>query len=184
MKTIVCDIDDVICHNHFIPVINKYLGTRYKESDFDEVQFEKVLFPDDESRRKFNNFYVSVDSYEGVRLMDHAYEVLKKLNKKHRLILLTNCCHYEMPVEFGRQFTDKWKFISEKLPFLPLENIIFATQKDLIKGDVIIDDRLYNMTGDYKHKLMYTTFHNKKVTDAERVVGNDVDGGRSKGVYV
>ena len=34
MKTILIDFDDCVCENHFIPVINKYLGTNYKEDDF------------------------------------------------------------------------------------------------------------------------------------------------------
>ena len=81
--------------------------------------------------------------------------------------MLTSAIHYERSLDMSRQFADKMKFISNKLPFFPIENIIFSNQKDLLKADVIIDDRVQNLKGDYKHKFLFTCFHNKNISDKE-----------------
>ncbi len=168
MKTILIDVDDVICKNHFIPVINKYLrGREYTENDFNTIKYEKELFPTDEEINKFYDFFTTVDSYENLPLKDGAYEVLEKLTNKYRVLFLTNACHYERELDMGRQFFDKWKYLLTTLPFFPPDNIIFSAQKDVFKADMIIDDRVQNMGGDIKYKLLFTCFHNKNIPDAE-----------------
>ncbi len=167
MKTILIDVDDVICDNHFVPVINKMLGSKYKEEDFDTIDIEKEVFKTEEERQKFNDFYVTVDSYSLVDLKEGAYEVLERLKAKHRVVLLTNGTHYERQLEFGRQLTDKYQFLLTKLPFLRGEDIIFSAQKDLFVADIIIDDRAQNMTGNYAHRLMFSCFHNRHMTKVQ-----------------
>lgn len=56
MSTILLDVDDVICTNHFIPVINMYLNSTYTERDFNSIKFEMELFPNDEACGKYNFF--------------------------------------------------------------------------------------------------------------------------------
>jgi len=186
MKTIFIDVDDVICTNHFLPVVNSYLGTNYKEEDFWGAKFEKQLFPNVEDRNKFYDYFVSVDSYENCDLKEGAYESLERLIKNNKVILLTNACHYERTLEMGRQFTDKWKFLLNKLPFFPPENIVFSAQKDLFDADVIIDDRVSNMYGNYKHKLLFTCFHNRDVEDEtlEKLGITRVDGWKDVEKYI
>ncbi len=167
MKTIILDVDDVICTNHFVPIINMYLNSNYTEDDFNSIKFEIELFPNEDDRNKFYDFFISVDSYKYSQLKPNAYNIIKKLVKNNRVILLTSAIHYERSLDLGRQFTDKFKFLLNKLPFFPVENIIFANQKDLIKADIIIDDRVQNLNGDYKHKFLFTCFHNKKISDEE-----------------
>lgn len=167
MKTILIDVDDVMCPNHFLPVLNSYLGKNYTENDIDDVKFEKVFFPDEKERNKFYDYYLSVDSYQGLTFYKDAKRVIKKFCKKHRVLILTSACHYERTLEMGRQYTDKWNFLLKELPFFPPENILYSSQKDVFKADLLIDDRVENLTGDYKFKLLYTCFHNKNISDKE-----------------
>lgn len=60
MSTILLDVDDVICTNHFIPVINMYLNSTYTERDFNSIKFEMELFPNDENRNKFYDFLLQM----------------------------------------------------------------------------------------------------------------------------
>ena len=167
MKTILIDVDDVICTNHFVPVVNMYLNKNYVEDDFKNVKIELELFPDEDERFKFLEYYASLDSYQYSFLKKDAYSVLERLVKQNNVILVTSACHYEQSLMMGRQFTDKWNFLLSKLPFLPPENIIFSNQKHLIKGDIMIDDRVEHLKGDFKHKFLFTCFHNKDIPDSE-----------------
>ncbi len=168
MKRIFIDVDDVVCTNHIVPLVAKFLNKPIKESDFDCAFVSRTMFPDKKERRKFNEFYLQYDSYQFSRLKPHAFEVLKRLCKKHQVFLLSSCCHYEMQLEFGRQFLDKWQFVLTKLPFFPPQNIIFAHDKTIFCGDVLVDDRLYNLEGDnFKTKILFSSFHNKNILDKE-----------------
>lgn len=165
--TILIDFDDCVCENHFIPVINKYLKTNYKEDDFHTVFMEKELFKDKDERNKFYDFYISVDSYQDVKLRQHAYDVIKRLLKRDDVYFITSACHYERTKEMGRQFVDKWNYIFDTLPYFPPQNIVFVAKKHIFKADVIIDDRVENLKGDYKYKLLFTCYHNKNITQKE-----------------
>ncbi len=168
MKTIFIDIDDVVCTNHIVPVLAKYTNKLLKEEDFAEVLVEKVIFPNKKDRKKFDDFYVSLDSYQFSKLKPHAFDVLKRLCKKHNVFLLSSCCHYENKLAYGRQFFDKWQFILKKLPFFPPENIVFAHNKNLFFGDAIVNDRLYNLTkSKCKQKILFTAFNNKNIDEKE-----------------
>lgn len=165
MATILIDVDDVVCTNHFVPVVNDYLKKNYKEDDFKIAHLEQEIFPSKQERDKFNDFYITVDSYEKCELKKGCYEVLKRLITKYRILFLTSACHDEKKLEFGRQFTDKWNFLLTKLPFFAPENIIFAAQKDVFIADMLVDDRLENLKGNYKYKVLFTCFHNKNISD-------------------
>jgi len=168
VSTILIDVDDVICDNHFLPVVNNYLNSNYKEDDFKSEKYELELFPKAEDRFKFYDYFCSVDSYENLGLKKGVSQVLERLCQKHRVILLTNACHFENSFAMGRQFFDKWKFLLKELPFFPPENIIFSAQKDLLVADMIIDDRISNLRGgDYKYRLLFSCFHNKNISDEE-----------------
>lgn len=183
MKTILIDVDDVICENHFLPVINKYLNTDYKEDNFNNTDYEKDLFPTKKERNKFYDFFISQNSYENCELKKDAYEILEKLAKNNKIILVTNACHYERSLDLGRQFTDKWIYLLKKLPFIPPESIIFTSQKELIYGDIIIDDRLNNLKGSRKYKFLFTCFHNKNIDDTVLEKNNTIRVNNWKELY-
>lgn len=165
MKTILFDVDDVICTNHFIPVMGEYVGKKFKEEDFTNVHVEEELFPNKKDRDAFYDYFLTVNSYQYAHLKEGAYGVLQRLVKKYNVILLTSACHHERQLEFGRQFTDKWNYLLKTLPFFPPENIIFANKKDILIADMIVDDKMDNLKGNYSHKVLFTCFHNHNITD-------------------
>ena len=163
--TILVDVDDTLISNHFVPVVNDFLHTHFTEDDFNDVWIDRVVFPNDAERDKFLDYYISVDSYKKVKPKPNAVRVLKGLSKKHNVFLLTNGCHPVRTLEMGRQYTDKWEYLLKNFSFISPENIIFAVKKDMFVADMIIEDRVDNMTGPYKHKLLLTCFHNKNIAD-------------------
>ena len=51
--------------------------------------------------------------------------------------------------------------------FLDPEKVIFTNSKNIFKADVQIDDRLPNLKGDVKLKLLFNAYHNKNISDEE-----------------
>ena len=51
--------------------------------------------------------------------------------------------------------------------FLDPEKIIFTNSKNIFVADVQIDDRLPNLQGPVKLKLLFDSYHNKNISDEE-----------------
>jgi len=84
--------------------------------------------------------------------------------------LLTACVFVaaaKRVTEASREYMDKFNWIVENLPFFPNDKIIFCNNKQLFRADVIIDDRIDNLKGDYATKILLTARHNKEITKEE-----------------
>ncbi|MCL1876726.1 hypothetical protein FWF74_01710 [Candidatus Saccharibacteria bacterium] len=168
MKRVLIDVDDVICTNHFLGSINRFTNKNYKMSDFTTYSFEHDIFKTDDELNAYYDYYLSANSYDDSELMPDCYEVLEKMIKKYEVYLTTSCVHFVRERDFGRQFGDKFYFLLDKLPFFPPNNIIMTNRKDIINGDVIIDDRLKHLTdGKREQRLLFDSFHNKEISDEE-----------------
>lgn len=51
--------------------------------------------------------------------------------------------------------------ILEMFPFLDWEHIIFATNKQMVRGDILIDDGVHNLIGGAYHKILFNRPHNR-----------------------
>lgn len=165
MKKILIDVDEVICNTTFLYYINEFLNTNYKLDDFDTYYIDDVV--PKEVRTKFYDFYISHDVYEKAELLSGAYEGLKWLNDNFDVYLLSSCIMFNKERESGKLFMDKYNFIINKLPFIKPENIIFSNVKNIVVSDIQIDDRLNNLRGPVEDKILFTAYHNKKITNEE-----------------
>ena len=69
---------------------------------------------------------------------------------------------------FFKCFTSKFNFLIKNLPFLDPRKFVFTSSKDVVCGDVFIDDYLGNLErSPAKTKLLFTSYHNKHFTDEE-----------------
>ena len=173
-KTILIDVDEVICQNHLFPWINEYLKKigrpTYKSvEEITSIRSQFFVFPDEEDRNKFFDYYVHLDSYKNIPPVEGAVEAVKKLHEIHDVYLLTACIHSYTPRvrEFSREFADKFHWILDNFPFFPPDKIIMSNKKHLFKADVIIDDRIGFLDGDYPTKILFTARHNKTMTKEE-----------------
>lgn len=55
----------------------------------------------------------------------------------------------------------------DNLPFIPPQNYIFTSNKEIINCEIKIDDKLSNLAGTAETKLLFDAYHNKNITDEE-----------------
>ncbi|MBE6158548.1 MAG: hypothetical protein E7159_01830 [Firmicutes bacterium] len=165
MKKILIDVDEVICNTTFLYYMNEFLGTDYKLDDFKTYYIDDVI--PDEKKEDFYNFYISHDIYEKAELIDGSLEGLEKLTHDYDVYLYSSCIMFNKEKESGKLFMDKYNFIMNKLPFIKPENVIFTNTKNMIVGDIQIDDRLKNLMGPTDTKILFTAYHNKDITEEE-----------------
>lgn len=175
-QKLLVDFDDTICQSVFLKKVNAFLGTDYKIDHFKDYVIDDIV-PKNRREEFFATFF-DTDPYEGLPFIDGAKEALKKLNKKYDVYVCSSCVMLNSPKSSAKLFSSKYQFLIKELPFLDPKKFIFTSAKDVICGDIIIDDYFHNLRANIPVKLLFDSYHNKEITDemiaergAQRVKG-------------
>lgn len=166
-RSILIDLDYVICHPGFLPIINEFLGTKYEESDFSEYIIDDIVFDSQEKKEEFYDYYIKQDGYKDAILFEGAKETLKKLNEVYDVYICTACVMFGAEKKSAKLFKDKVEYLVKEFPFLDPEKFICTNSKNLFVVDVQIDDRLPNLQGKASLKLLFDAYHNRDISDEE-----------------
>ena len=71
-------------------------------------------------------------------------------------------------MEFRNSLEDKVDWLADHFPFIPWQRTIFCGLK-IVNVDIMIDDRSRNFTAFDGRPLLFTSPHNKLITEFERV---------------
>lgn len=157
MKSIMIDMDDVICTNGFLPLINKFLGTSYIEDDFDSFYMQDIIPNKDD----FFEWFATQNMYDYCELMPGCEEVLRKINQQYKLSIGTSYIVPEIVMKCGFILMQKFDFLQRNLPFISPYQYVFLSDKRLLQADIKLDDRIDNLDG-AEVKLLFSAYHNKK----------------------
>lgn len=93
-------------------------------------------------------------------IIDGASEVLQKLIADgHKVLIVTTSNYHTLASKMER-------VLFKYFPFLTWDDVIITSHKQLVNGDVLIDDGIHNLEGGNYFKILMTAQHNKKY-DAE-----------------
>lgn len=162
-KKLLLDIDEVFCFSGFLEAINDFLKSDYVIDDFSDYYIDEVVIPK-ERFDEFNRFLNERNLYEGAQILPYAKEVLKELNDGIYDIYICSSCINPFNVSgSGKVFADKYNFLISSLPFIKPEHFIFTDAKHLLKAAVQIDDRLCNLDSNSETKILFPSYHNRKI---------------------
>jgi len=164
MKTIMIDMDNVITDGTF----NKYIEEFYNiKVDLDNIsEYAYVQKLTSERALEFWQFISDKNFYEDAPLLDNCFNVLKKLNEKYDIYIVTSYIWNETIDLSGKCLNYKYYYLRKMLPFIKPEKYIFTTNKNIINFDIRIDDKVENLNGS-NVKLLFTAWHNKNMGDNE-----------------
>lgn len=104
------------------------------------------------------NFFADLDPIEG------AVAGLEELASLAEVVIVTSA------LALPQATVDKLAWVQRYLPFIPKKNIIVTARKDLIHGDIMVDDSPANLAETpARHKVVFDYAYNRHVLDAERV---------------
>lgn len=162
-QKLLIDFDDVICESVLLKEVNNFLGTNYKISQFKDYLIDGII--PKEKQAEFYNKISNINFYNNAKLVKGAKQALEKLNKKYDIYICSSCVMIVSPLLSGPHFTSKFNFLINKLPFLDPKKFIFTSSKDVICGDILIDDYLGNLeTSKATTKLLFSSYHNRHFT--------------------
>lgn len=166
MKSILIDIDDVICESVYFEVMNKITGANKKIEECNTPKMEDNF---DATHKQLTEYYKQICSgkvYQNAQLKPDCKKVIEKLSKKYEIYICSVVVISGNREESGNLFVDKFDFLCKNFPFLDPNNFIFTSNKNIFRADIIIDDKASNLEGDNKKtKLLFTAYHNKNMTE-------------------
>lgn len=165
MERIMIDMDDVICDVDFLSIINQFLKSNYKKEDLKSYYMQDLI--PKERYSEWQEFFLTVNIYDTATFIPNAYEVMEKLSKKYELYIATAYIFKDNEHYSAYSLKNKFEWLYENIPFISPDNYIFTTNKEIINCDIKIDDRLLNLSGDARIKMLFTAHHNKAVTEKE-----------------
>lgn len=138
---IVLDQDQVICDwvQRIIEWYNQDKGTCFTKDDIKSWNMTMNLGPHSEdflrSAMRYPELYRDLDPIEGA-----MYGVKKLLNDGHDVLIAT-----AVPKCAGIAYHGKLEWLRRNMPYFPLKNFIAIHRKDLLEGDLLLDDGLHNI---------------------------------------
>ena len=153
--TILVDMDDVIERlvEGWVEYVNDKYGTTTHPDDVTDWNMAKA-FP----TLTYEQVYGAEKDdalWDHIRPMPGAAEVLQRLMAEgHEVYIVTASDYITLRAKME-------KVLFRYFPFISWKQVIITKNKQIIKGDVLVDDGPHNMTGGEYRKILFDARHNR-----------------------
>ncbi len=161
--TLFVDMDEVIAdtYNAHIEIYNRdFKGNLKVEDCLGSEVWQNVV---EEHQQSVRDHARTRGFFRGLKPMVDSQKVLKQLSEKYEVYIATAA------TQFPNSLEEKSEWLDEHFPFIPWQKRILCGDKHILKGDVLIDDRTYNLEGFDGRCLLFTSPHNINTNGFERV---------------
>ncbi|MEM0933868.1 MAG: 5'(3')-deoxyribonucleotidase, partial [Bacteroidota bacterium] len=100
--------------------------------------------------------------FKDLPVVENSQETLEQLNQKYELYIASAA------MQFPNSLKEKSDWLDEHFPFIPWQRRILCGDKQILKGDILIDDRSYNLKRFTGRSILFTSPHNVNTTGLER----------------
>lgn len=163
-KTIMIDMDDVICASDFVEVMESYLGRKVEIEDGQGFYLQDMM-TDEEKEDFFKNFD-EVNLYKNTLPYEGCVEAIKKLSDNYEVYICTDFIWREAVWAAGTNAKNKYDYLLKYFPFIDPKHFIFGGVKSIINCDIKIDDYPINLEN-AETKILFSAYHNINMTDEE-----------------
>ena len=158
--TILIDLDDTMTHlsRSWCKWLNDKYGTSVSNQDIQDWNMAKY-FPELEPSQVFEPLHEDL-FWKNIEPIDGAIEYIEKLIDEGFNVYICTASVFD---------TIKSKFecvISKYFPFISWDQVIVTSNKQLVNGDILIDDGVHNLEGGTYKKILMSAPHNESY-DAE-----------------
>ena len=145
---IACDIDGVL-NDLFPTVLALYNSRTHKNiqlSDISVYNLSECLPPED--AEGIHALFETKELWDSLKPLPGSQQGLETLIKKGHRVYLATSTHY-------KNFAWKIEWIQRYFPFISSHNVIRIMDKSLLNCDVMIDDHLDNLAGNFCERIVF-----------------------------
>ena len=153
--TILIDMDDTMEQllQAWLECVNTRYGRNVAYTDIQDWDITKA-YPG-LTREQVYGVVLENDFWKTVKPMPHAQEVIQYFMEQGHQVLIVTASSYESL--YGKMAYH----LFHHFPFLSWDQVIITSRKQLIRGDVLIDDGPHNLEGGSYHKILVSCPHNR-----------------------
>ena len=173
-KSIMIDMDEVIVSPRFTEILEEFLGEVDWEALSGYYRQDLIRGREEEFKSTYGecNLYKDRDG-NFLNPFDDCVEVIKRLSDVYDVYIVTSYVWKSDIFDASLNLKYKNEYLRHFFPFLDNNNFIYITNKNLLKFDIGIDDRLKNMDN-CSLKLLFDEFRNRKITSLELSLNNGI----------
>ena len=149
MKRIFVDMDGVLAD-----VYSQFLKFEFEETGKKRTMKETEGMLEADAFPYFKKHVQSPGFFRSAPIMNGSIEGLKYLNNKYEVIILSSA------TEFPISLTEKVLWLNQYYPFITWQQMVFCGRKDIVSGDIMIDDHPKNLDTFSGEKILFTQPHN------------------------
>lgn len=101
--------------------------------------------------------------FRDLKIIPDSQEVLHELSDKFEVYIASAA------MQFPYSLKEKSDWLDKFFPFIPWQHRILCGHKHVLKGDLLIDDRSYNLERFEGQRLLFTSPHNTQTNKFDRV---------------
>lgn len=167
-KTILLDVDEVICFSGYLELVNEFLHTNYTIDDFEDYYIDEAIIPEDK-KREYYQFIRTKNQYANRKTLPGALEGITALSKYYDIYICSDCRNPFDLDDSGRIFKNKFDYLHHLIPenIIPAKNYIFTGAKNMCVADIQVDDLVSNLNPKIPVRILFPSYHNKKVSAEE-----------------
>ncbi|MDJ0646222.1 MAG: 5'(3')-deoxyribonucleotidase [Flavobacteriaceae bacterium] len=118
--------------------------------------------PEERKESFFRQVYTK-GFFRNLNPIKDSQDVLKELDQKYRVYVASAA------MQFPHSLSEKNDWLDEYFPFIHWKRRILCGDKHILHGDLLIDDRAYNLETFQGRSLLFSSPHNMKQNGFERV---------------
>jgi len=148
-KKLIIDMDGVLAdvYQQFIAMEEKDSGHKININDLKGKE-EYLAFPNGRQHVNTKGFFSNAP------LMPGAVESLRQLNGQYEVYIVSAA------MEFPNSLPEKLEWLGIHFPFISWQQIAFCGSKNVIQGDIMIDEHFKNLDNFNGQTILFTQPHN------------------------
>ncbi|MEM9144055.1 MAG: 5'(3')-deoxyribonucleotidase [Bacteroidota bacterium] len=117
----------------------------------------------EEHQESIRNHARRIGFFRNLEPIPDSIAVLRELHSKYEVYIASAA------MQFPDSLKEKSDWLDEHFPFIGWQNRILCGDKHILRGDVLIDDRSYNLLHFQGRALLFSSPHNLYTNGFERV---------------
>ncbi|HWK59647.1 MAG TPA: hypothetical protein VNQ80_20060 [Parapedobacter sp.] len=150
-KRLLIDMDGVLSdvYGQFLKCEFDDIGLRQSLEEL-SGKLEKDAFTNFDKYVNSENFFYSANPIED------SIEIVKKLNENYDVFIVSSA------TEFPNSLIEKMNWLKEYFPFISWKQVVLCGTKEIVSGDIMIDDHFKNLDTFQGETILFTQPHNIK----------------------
>jgi 5'-nucleotidase len=154
MQRLIVDMDGVLAD-----ACTQFIAYDERDTHRRKTLDEIIGRPELEAFARAHEYVRTPGFFRTAPVIPGSREILEQLNQRYELFVVSAATEY--PLSLG----EKVEWLGQHFPFIPWQRIVLCGSKQIVCGDIMIDDHFKNLDFFPGRTLLFTQPHNQGLSE-------------------